>query len=113
MKRVLEQSKTCGWCGRKMLRKRYGKQLEDLTVFKRRKFCSLSCANSRKEVGYSGHSRRARKHLRESCEICGGKKMLAAHHMDKDRTNNLPENIQTLCVICHAKLHHGTLGWAE
>jgi len=32
------------------------------------------------------------------------------HHKDGNRANNVAGNIQTLCVRCHAKLHHGTLG---
>jgi len=109
MARVKEQSKDCETCGTSISRKRYSGRLEDLGAFKRRKFCSLSCANTREEVGYHGNSWRARKHLRKRCEICGGSKLLAAHHVDENRSNNTPENIQTLCVTCHNKLHHGTL----
>jgi len=109
MQRVAEQSKPCERCGTAMQRKRFNGVLEDLGAYRRRKFCSLSCANKRDDLGYDSFSLRARMHLKTSCEACGSGYMLAAHHKDKNRENNTPENIQTLCVRCHAKLHHGTL----
>lgn len=109
MRRVQEQPKPCETCGVLMSRKRFNGVLEDSVTFKRRRFCSLSCANTRTEVGYHGLSWRARKHLKTSCEACGSVYMLAAHHKDGDRENNEASNIQTLCVRCHARLHHGTL----
>jgi hypothetical protein len=111
--RVQEQPKPCEACGTMMSRKRFNGVLEDLTHFGRRRFCSLSCANTRTTVGYHGLSWRARKHLKTNCEVCGSAKMLAAHHRDENRENNEPENIQTLCVTCHARLHHGTLAFQE
>ena len=109
MRRVLEEPKFCETCGAKMQRKRYGKRLEDLGAWKRRRFCSLSCANMRERVGYHGLSWRARKHLKSACENCGSTERLAAHHKDGDRQNNEAENIQTLCARCHALLHHGKM----
>ena len=109
MQRAKEQSKSCATCGTAMYRKRFNGRLEDLGAWKRRKFCSLSCANTKKEVGYHGNSWRARKHLKHSCENCGSKKTLAAHHKDGNRKNNSAKNIMTLCVTCHALHHHGKL----
>lgn len=83
--------------------------MEDSAVWKRRKFCSLSCANTRDDLTFSGYSIRARAHLKDSCEVCDRTHYLAAHHIDHDRTNNTAENIETLCASCHAKHHHGTL----
>ena len=42
------------------------------------------------------------------CEKCGGKSRLGLHHKDRDRTNNSPENLQTLCPRCHTSTH-----WSE
>ena len=40
------------------------------------------------------------------CEICGEiKERMATHHIDKDHTNNTPENLMVLCPSCHSKLH--------
>lgn len=90
-----------------MQRNRYGGRLEDLTAFLKRRFCSLSCANTRTILTKHGYSWRARKHLKSACESCGEKRKLQAHHIDQDITNNQPENIQTLCKWCH-DFHHST-----
>jgi hypothetical protein len=79
--------------------------LEDLTVYRKRKFCSLSCANTRDVLTKHGYSWRARKHLKGACESCGETRSLQAHHVDQDIANNEPENIQTLCRWCHGFLH--------
>lgn len=105
MEKVIEHSKPCEQCGSPMLRKRYGGRLEDLTAFHKRRFCSLSCANTRKTLTKHGYSWRARKHLKPSCEACGERRQRHAHHVDQDKTNNDPVNIQTLCKWCHNFLH--------
>lgn len=88
-----------------MTRKRYNGHLEDMNSFNRRKFCSLSCANKRQLLTKHGYSWRARKHLNPACEACGYTKKLQAHHIDQDKTNNVAENIQTLCKHCHDFWH--------
>jgi len=114
MQRVNEESKPCDWCGVTLSRNRFNGRLEDLSVFRRRRFCSISCAKMKKQVGWSMLHKRARAHLKQCCETCGGTNLLAAHHKDKTTTNNDPSNIQTLCVHCHARHHHGTLAtWLE
>lgn len=114
MQRVQEELKCCEECGATLSRKRFNGRLEDLGSFKRRRFCSLSCAKRKEEVGDSMLRKRARVHLKESCETCGGTNLLAAHHKDENLENNAAENIQTLCVHCHARHHHGTLAtWLE
>jgi hypothetical protein len=105
MQRVVEASKPCEACGTLMSRRRYGKQLEDMGVWNRRRFWSLSCANTRKTLTKHGYSWRARKHLKLECEACGERRQLNAHHVDQDNRNNQPENIQTLCKWCHNFLH--------
>lgn len=49
------------------------------------------------------------------CEICGGDSLLGLHHKDEDRTNNSPENLQTLCQSCHTKWHwdNGKKPWRK
>lgn len=39
------------------------------------------------------------------CVICGGSESLHVHHIDLDPTNDVPENLITLCGICHARVH--------
>lgn len=106
--------KPCAICGRPMERKRINGRLEDVGVFRRRRHCSLSCANSRTEVTRSGASQRARRLRGPRCEVCGATESrrqgqtirLDVHHADSNRWNNSPENLQTLCHACHMKWHH-------
>ena len=95
--------KKCANCETMMTRKLYGNRLEDMAVFKRRRFCSLSCANTKAKPKSYNH--RARKFLKDRCEVCGSAERRQAHHKDRDQSNNTPENIQTLCGSCHTALH--------
>lgn len=101
-----DPQKYCLTCKKEMFRKRYNGRLEDLGVFKRRRYCTLSCSSTKMEVGYHGNSWRARQHLKTFCEICKTTENLHAHHCDQNRLNNTPENIQTLCSSCHISWHH-------
>ncbi|MCK5020915.1 MAG: HNH endonuclease [Candidatus Peribacteraceae bacterium] len=42
-----------------------------------------------------------------SCIICGEDKVFNVHHIDKDRTNNRPDNLVPLCPTHHAYMHKG------
>lgn len=39
------------------------------------------------------------------CEICFSTDNLCIHHIDKNHSNNDPENLIMLCRRCHAKVH--------
>ena len=106
MGRKKEPEKYCLTCGILLCRKRYGRTLEDFTVFMKRKYCSLSCANTRKTVTISALHKRAVVFRGKHCEICGEKSKLHAHHIDGNIENNTQENIQTLCTHCHNTFHH-------
>ena len=104
--RKAELEKFCEFCGIALKRKTFGNRLEDLGVFRRRRFCSLTCANSKRgPLTKHGYSWRARKHLKSACEACGAETSLVAHHVDQDKANNTPENVQTLCKHCHDFWH--------
>ena len=108
--------KSCMRCDAPMERQRFDGRLEDLGAFKRRKYCSLRCANTRARPSHWGtYHWRARAHRKSSCEACGSMEALHAHHVDGQPQNNAPENIQTLCVWCHNFLHATAerLGWTE
>jgi len=106
-----DPEKYCERCGERMQRKRYNGTLEDMTRFRKRKYCSLRCANSRgirstKSGQQHTISRRLRK---QHCECCGKtpsrRQHLHAHHINGDWLDHRPENIKTLCVGCHLRLH--------
>ena len=116
MPQTIAPTKYCQRCGSKIERKRFNGRLEDMGAFKRRKYCSLSCANTKDRPAHWGtHHWRARKHRKNQCEACGSTDQLHAHHVDGKPENNEPKNIQTLCVFCHNFLHAtaGRLGWIE
>ena len=112
--RIQEPSKTCQYCGTPLARKRYGKQLEDMGCFVRRMFCSLSCANSRRDKTVAGYRAEAyRIPKAKMCEMCGSKLNLHHHHRDQDIRNNATANLQTLCASCHLKLHWREIGFKK
>lgn len=48
-----------------------------------------------------------RRYLKECCEACGrklDKSALTIHHISS-RSHNVPENLQTLCAVCHTFWH--------
>jgi len=100
--------KPCAECGSIFERKRFASgRLEDFLAFSRRRYCSLSCANSQSKGGDSRtrwHAR-AQQHCKSSCESCGSIRALHVHHCDENWRNNSPDNLQTLCKSCHRSWH--------
>ena len=116
MQRKAEPEKYCERCGAVMRRQTFNGRLEDLGAFKKRKYCSLSCSNTRdRPKHWETYHWRARKHRGSSCEACGSTDALHAHHVDGRPENNSSENIQTLCVYCHNFLHAAAerRGWTQ
>src|SRR6516225_8700153 len=108
--RIKESPKPCKRCGIKFTRKRYNGVLEDMSTFKRRRFCTLHCANLRGNWGQSSTAkhRAARKYFQPQCEKCGKSNTLHVHHRDENYKNNHKRNLQTLCASCH-RLRHSFL----
>ena len=106
-----DPEKYCTRCGVRLQRKRYNGTLEDMTRFRARIYCCLRCANSRGiKSRCSSTQHKISQAMRGSrCESCGKvpqrQRDLHAHHINKDWTDHRPENIKTLCVGCHLKLH--------
>lgn len=46
-----------------------------------------------------------RRQMGKACTDCGGGDDLLVHHEDRDRQNNAPTNLVTLCRGCHTKRH--------
>lgn len=48
----------------------------------------------------------------DTCQYCGlvSHKYLEIHHVDDDHSNNNPENLVTICPLCHACFHLGFSG---
>lgn len=49
---------------------------------------------------------------RHTCVYCGfaSEKYQDVHHLDGDHDNNIPENLVTACMFCHATQHIGLCG---
>ena len=107
-------SVTCGNCSVTFLRQ--PSSLKSKTGYN---FCTKSCKDDAQRldsgVGYTlshykdgsggSYRRRALQEYGNQCTTCGyavSSKMLDVHHKDGDRANNLLENLEVLCVWCHA-----------
>jgi hypothetical protein len=98
------------------------KQQKDLVRSKSKKFfCSKSCQTHWRNQLYIGErhknfttgesSYRAvmnRARIPKMCSLCKttDSRLLAVHHIDKNRKNNKPENLTWLCHNCHFLVHH-------
>lgn len=84
-------------------------------------FCSKSCQTRWRNSLYIGskHSNYIngkgsyrglliRNKIPQVCKLCGikDKRVLAAHHVDKNRMNNRVKNLAWLCYNCHFLVHH-------
>lgn len=75
-------------------------------------YCSPTCKtknlSGEKHSQWQGGiaSNHYQKYTKDKCERCGSIKFLVGHHVDRDRENNDPANIETLCRSCHAKEHN-------
>ena len=49
------------------------------------------------------------KHKKPFCEICKTTIDLEVHHKDKNHSNNIPDNLMTVCHSCHQKIHNQSL----
>lgn len=55
-----------------------------------------------RRIAFSAHGKK--------CSMCGydeTPKMMDVHHIDRNRENNDPSNLQVLCVWCHQLIHRG------
>ena len=110
-------SMVCDWCGKdfETTPSKLKNSKKDLH------FCTRSCKDTAQRIGgldgfqtphygigVRGLKTYRERVFREKGEVCcrcgysGDSKMLDADHIDEDRSNNNIENLQVLCVWCHA-----------
>lgn len=114
-----DPEKYCEYCGKLMHRVRFSSgRLEDLSAFKRRKYCNRECMKRayiklKTEAGWTtahGSARKVNELIKDgntdTCEICGKVGKVDVHHKDENPQNNDPSNLKVLCRSCHMKIHH-------
>jgi len=83
-------------------------------------FCGKSCQTKWRNLEYSGENHHfwkggenayrgiiLKSGVEQKCKMCGIKdeRLLAVHHLDKNRKNNKIENLIWLCQNCHHLVH--------
>lgn len=103
------------WSGkRKRVQKTYTREClscenEFTTIYKKQRFCSHKCSNSfTPHNPISQYQTICFKHHKKECIICGENIVVEAHHYDKNRNNNRPENLVPLCPTHHRYMHNKT-----
>ena len=97
--------KHCQTCGTMLTRKRFGKRLDEYSMFLSRVTCWPACAATKVDVTLAAHRWRAAQHRGSECQECGTTERLHVHHIDRTPSNNDPTNLMTLCASCHIRLH--------
>ena len=85
-------------------------------------FCSKSCQTKWRNTVFVGNKHKNWKNgqsvnyrsvilnsnIKKMCTLCKtkDKRVLAAHHIDKNRKNNKISNLSWLCYNCHYLIHH-------
>jgi len=111
----------CFICGEKTY-----KTLRQIRVCKSKKyFCSKSCQTKWRNTEFIGEkhgnwkdgrqvyrSVLSRHKVPKTCRVCETKdeRVLAVHHIDRNRLNNILENLAWLCHNCHFLVHHHGVG---
>ena len=108
--------KYCKFCGKEIVRKRFGTRLESVKSYMSRTYCDRMCmrkaylkmddAAQSKRNGRQTAQRINELILQKNkCEVCGSKNNLDVHHKDENPSNNNPSNLLVVCRSCHMKIH--------
>jgi len=88
------------------------------TIYLKQQCCSRSCANSYCFRGNKHSNYKCGKHSYRQlcfryyefkCIVCDENQMLDVHHLDKNRDNNVIENLIPLCPTHHRYMHNKKL----
>jgi hypothetical protein len=110
----------CAWCGKDVYRKKGGFKSSKSGLY----FCNRLCKESAQKLGgikeimpsHYGTSdgENSYRELFEPeeliCARCSYNEFIGSiqiHHKDRNRKNNIKDNLIPLCANCHMGLHHG------
>lgn len=110
--------KPCATCGKTLHPRRFPSgRTESPSMYALRKYCGKTCTDLGLKRGTAKSSvyRRSESHRKSACEKCMATTQLHIHHIDRNPTNNSPENLMTLCNACHARWHaeNGIHDWRK
>lgn len=93
-------------------RERYNKYLLNFIIPEQNRprytVASTFTLKQQRVVAVTSDNASVMKHQRNAvgvCVHCGSDENLHVHHIDRNRSNNLPENLLVLCAKCHIKEH--------
>jgi len=97
---------TCSVCGPVGIRRK-GRTAKGTQVWA----CRAGANRYKRSPGEAPRSRHHRRDVADRCERCGWvadhPSLLDVHHRDGNHANDAPENLATLCPICHRREHLG------
>lgn len=92
----------------------------------RKYFCGKSCQTRWRNSVFVGNKHKNWKHgegvdyrqiligncRKAVCVLCGtnDNRVLAVHHIDQNKKNNIPDNLTWLCHNCHHEVHYDKVG---
>lgn len=107
---ITEGRKICSKCNRNLPIEEFNNQR--MGYLGKRSYCRRCQNDEADEARFSGMRKVVLERDNYKCTLCGSDYILQVHHKDvsgrnkpKELTNNSIENLTTLCVVCHAKLH--------
>lgn len=114
----------CDTCGKEFYRNKHLLDLSESGKY----FCGKTCQakwRNQQFIGekhanwknglYAYRSVMNRHKVPEICRLCGttDSRVLAVHHIDKNRKNNIIGNLAWLCQNCHFLVHHDKLEYVR
>jgi hypothetical protein len=109
-KESLKLLSTCPMCKNSFLQTEWQK--------KNYRFCSPECKSKEDQKREKGRNYRngaaiyrviSREVYGDICYSCKGTKNIEVHHLDKNKKNNIKENLRPLCRDCHHAVHKNRL----
>jgi hypothetical protein len=95
--------KDCQVCGKPLIRRTdaLGRTVEGVSEYERRRFCGHRCAALGRVAGLQAPPDEAS--TDSTCFSCGGRDGLLYRHINRDFSDNRPENLALICHPCRMR----------